>query len=444
MPDTTTTTTNVEDEKMSTTFATEVDAAFMLQTPRGGRLILYIIILLVSAALVWSWYAEIDDVIKSQGKIIPSSHVQEIQNLEGGILKEILVQEGQAVIKGQPLLLLENVQFSAELQKNKLKAAGMEVAMQRLSAEATGKEVDFPKEMAATYPEIVAIQLRLAKSRQENLESKINVLELEREQKEKVLAQLEQKLRSAQTKLTLEKEELAKLKPLINTGAVSEMEILQARQRLAEAQAEKDNATLAIPETRSAIKQADEQIRETAIDFREQADQEYNKILVEYRSLVAFQKSVEDKVNRTSILSPVHGTVKKIYIDTIGGTIRPGMTMMEIVPLDDTLLVETKVVPKDIGFIRQGQKAKVKLSAYDFAVYGGLEGTVERVSADSITDDKGRTFFIIVVSIPQNYVGQEEDNLLIIPGMQAEVDVVVTRRKLIDYILRPLLKAKYE
>lgn len=424
-------------------FVSDIEAAVLLQSPRGGRLILYVIVLLAASALAWSWFAEVDDVIKGQGKIIPSSHLQQIQNLEGGVLKEIVAKEGQVVKKGDTLMVLDDIQFSAELEKNALEAIGLQAAIERLSAEAQGKDPVFSEELSKRYPGIVSEQRALAKSRQENLQNQIDVLVFARQEKEEELEQLTNKLASAKIKYQLAMEEKSKIEPMLKSGAVSEMEVLRAKQKVADAKAEMTDATFAIPAVKTAILEAKERIDQAVTDFKQKARQELNDILPKYKGLVALQKSLQDKVARTGVKSPVHGTVKKIYIDTIGGTVRPGMTLMEIVPLDDKLLVETKVTPKDIGFIRHGQKAKVKLSAYDFAVYGGLNGEVERVSADSITDEKGRTYFIINVSIPDNYVGNKEDNLHIIPGMQAEVDVVVTRRKIIDYVLRPLLKSKY-
>jgi len=268
-------------------------------------------------------------------------------------------------------------------------------------------------------------------------------LQLTKKEKQAILEQLKQKLSNAKNKYKLALEELGKLKPLLKSGAVSEMEVLHSRQSVGEAKTEMDDAMLAIPETEAIILEAQGRLDQAVSDFREKAREEMGELITKSKALLAVQRSLEDRVERTIIKSPVHGTVKKTYVDTVGGTIRPGMTMMEIVPLGEKLLIETKIPPKDIGFIRHNQKAKVKLSAYDFAVYGGLDGTVQRVSADSITDDKGRTFFIVNINIPQNYVGDKEDNLHIIPGMQAEVDVVVTRRKIIDYVLRPLLKSKY-
>lgn len=426
-----------------TAFASDLQAAFMLQSPRGGRLILYTIVLFVTCAVVWAWFAEVDDVVKGQGKVIPSSHLQQIQNLEGGVLQEVLVKEGQVVEQGDTLIVLDDIQFSSELEKNALETIGFEAAMERLSAESQGKEPEFSSTLNSQYPSLVQEQLTLSKSRQENLQNQIDVLNFAKREKEQELEQLTQKRESAKEKYELALQELNTIEPMLDSGAVSEIEVLRARQKVAEAKSDMTDATYAIPGVKTAILEANERIEQAITDFREKAQQELNEIIPKYKGLMALQKSLQDKVERTGIRSPVHGTVKKIYVDTIGGTIRPGMTMMEIVPLDDNLLVETKVPPKDIGFIRQGQKAKIKLSAYDFAVYGGLDGKVERVSADSITDDKGRTFFIINVSIPQNYIGQRADNMLIIPGMQAEIDVVVTRRNILDYVLRPLLKSKY-
>lgn len=424
-------------------YVSDVQAMILLQSPRGGRLILYVIIAFVLSALTWAYFAQIDEVIKGQGKIIPSSKVQQIQNLEGGILKEVLVMEGQVVQKGVSLLLLEDIQFSAELQKNSYEAISMQAAIERLNTEALGVKLEFSQNLEENYPDLVAQQRRLAKVRAENLQNQIDVLVLTKKEKEANLAQLKQKLVNAKRKYELATKEYNTLAPLLRNRAVAEIDVLRAEQKVAEAKSIMDDAIYVIPETQTAILEVQERIDQTVTGFNEKARGEIADLVAKSKGLLALQKSLQDKVSRTVIKSPVHGTIKKNYVDTVGGTIRPGMTMMEIVPLDDKLLVETKIAPKDVGFIRVGQKAKVKLSAYDFAVYGGIEGKVARVSADSITDDKGKTYFVIMVSIPQNFIGELKDKHLVIPGMQAEVDVVVTKRRLIDYLLRPLLKSKY-
>lgn len=424
-------------------FVSDVQAAMMLQSPRGGRLILYVICAVVFLALVWSWLARIDDVVKGQGQVVPSTHVQEIQNLEGGVLEAILVSEGQKVREGERLISLDKVQFGADLEKNAQEVADYAVALERLKAEASGDALIFSMEIARQYPEIIAQQRALYDSRMTNLNNQLNVLELAKKEKEQQLEQLAKKLESAEERLQLAILEQRKVEPLLATGAVSEIEVIQIKQRVSDARAAVNESKFAIPELKSSISEAQKRIDQARSDFRAGVQKEINEITPRYSGLLAQQKSLTDKVERTDLRSPVHGTVKKIYVDTVGGTVRPGMTLMEIVPLDSRLIVQGKVAPKDIGFIRSGQRATVKLSAYDYSVYGGLEGTVESVSADSITDQKGRTFFVIDVAIPHAYMGQPEDNLKIIPGMQAEIDIVVVKRRILDYLLRPLIKAKY-
>ncbi len=424
-------------------YINDVQAAILLQSPRGGRLILYVIILFSITALVWSWFAEIDDVIKGQGRVVPSSHIQQIQNLEGGVLKEVLVNEGQIVKKGENLAIIDDIQFSAELERNALDTISYQAAIERLTAESQGREIQFSEELVMGYPNLVQEQTSLAKSQSDNLQNQIDVLQYSKKEKEQELNRLKKKLESSREKYELALQELNTLAPMLESGAVSVMEILRTKQKVAQEKSDMIEATFAIPATETAVLEAKERMDQAVTDYQERSQRELNEIIQKYKGLLAIQKSLQDKVERTAIRSPVYGTIKKIFVDTLGGTIRPGMTIMDIVPLDDTLLIETKVSPKDIGFIRQNQEAKVKLSAYDFSTYGGLEGKVERVSADSITDDKGRTFFIINVSIPQNHIGKKEDNLIVIPGMQAEVDVVVTKRRIIDWVLRPILKSKY-
>jgi adhesin transport system membrane fusion protein len=424
-------------------FINDIQHAIMLQTPRGGRLILYTIVLLVTAVLIWGWFATIDEVIKGMGKVIPASHVQKIQNLEGGILDKLYVREGQLVNAGDKLLDLRDLQFSSTAHKNKIEINSLQAQVTRLNAEAYDAKLEFSEKLVNNFPAMVQEQHELYSKRKVELSRHVDQLKSQHEQKQDELKKMRRELENAAETYAMSKKEYNLMAPLVKKGAASPVELLHAKQTMHEAKSKMDSAELAIPGLGKEIKEAAQAIEQANSEFQSKALAERNELLTKLKEAKAERESLQDKVNRASVRSPVKGVVKKINIDTIGGTIQPGMVMMEIVPLNDTLLIETKIRPKDIGFIRPGQEAKVKLTAYDFSIYGGLEGTVDRVSADSITDQKGRTFFRVMVKINQAYLGTRDDPLPIIPGMQAEVDIVLAQKNVLMYIFKPLLKSRY-
>jgi len=424
-------------------FVNDVQNAILLQTPRGGRLILYMVALLVLVSVVWAYYATLDEVIKGMGKVIPASHVQKIQNLEGGILEKLHVQEGQLVDTGDLLLELRDIEFAATAQKNWIELSDLQAQVSRLNAEANDSPLKFSDKLLQKFPAMVQEQQELFAKRKTDLGKQIEVLQLERDEKEDELKKLKRELVNDQESYKLSKKEYDLMAPLVQQGAASPVELLHAKQTMHTAKSKEDAARLGIPQLEKEIEGKTRTIDKAYSEFQSKALSERNALLTKLKGAQTERKFLLDKVDRTAVHSPVKGVVMKINVDTIGGTIQPGMVMMEIVPLNDALLIETKIKPKDIGFIRQGQKAKVKLTAYDFAVYGGLEGTVEQVSADSITDQKGRTYFKVMVKINQSYLGSKEDPLPIIPGMQAETDIVLAQKNVLMYIFKPLLKSKY-
>jgi adhesin transport system membrane fusion protein len=399
--------------------------------------------LLVTVAVTWAWFATIDEVVKGMGKVVPASHVKKIQNLEGGILDKLLVSEGQLVDKGDLLLELRDLQFASTAQKNLIEVNSLQAQIVRLNAEAYGAPLEFPAELEAKVPAMIQEQHEMYAKRKVDLAKHVEQLQSRHDQKQDELKKMQQEMANAREAHQMSKKEYNLLAPLVKSGAASPMELLHAKQAMHEAKSKLDEAKLAIPSLKKEIKEAAQAIEQANSEFQSKALTERNELLVKLKEAKTERESLLDKVNRAAVRSPVKGVVKKINVDTIGGTIQPGMVMMEIVPLGDNLLIETKIRPKDIGFIRPGQEAKVKLTAYDFSIYGGLEGTVDRVSADSITDPKGRTYFKVMVKINQTHLGSEDNPLPIIPGMQAEVDIVLAQRNVLMYIFKPLLKSKY-
>ncbi|MBU1295911.1 MAG: HlyD family type I secretion periplasmic adaptor subunit [Gammaproteobacteria bacterium] len=423
-------------------YLTDRNAALMLKTPRGGRIILWVIFIFVAAALVWANYTALDEVTVGEGKVIPSSQVQQIQNLEGGILKEINAKVGQVVDSGQVLMTIENTEALSSLREQQAESINLKVRATRLQAESYGLEPKFDPEIMKDYPLVVKRELDLYNNRLESLRTNQVGFQQQIEQKKQEIVELQAKLENLKQSYAFSKEELALTRPAFEQGAVSRVELLQLERQVNQLQGDLEATQLAIPRARSALKEAQSKLSEGEAKFRADAQEDLTGVKSKLDQLRESNVSLEDKVSRTQVRSPVKGIVKQIQINTVGGVIKPGMNLLEIVPFEDSLLIEAKVRPENIGFIKPDLSAVVKLSAYDFAIFGGLHGIVENISADTILDEEGNSFYLVRVRTDKNYLGAEQAPLPVIPGMQATVDIITGKKTLLDYLLKPILKAK--
>ena len=423
-------------------YLSDRNAALMLKTPRGGRIILWVIFLFIMTALVWAYYTSLDEVTVGEGKVIPSSQVQQIQNLEGGILKEINAKVGQVVNAGQILMTIENTEALSSLREQQAEFINLQARASRLQGESYGMTPVFDEDLRTNYPSVVNREMDLYDNRLESLRTNQAGFEQQIEQKKQEIVELQAKLDNLKQSYEFSKEELALTRPAFEQGAVSRVELLQLEREVNQLQGDLEATQLAIPRARSALKEAQSKLDESVAKFRADAQEELTNVRSKLDQLREASVSLEDKVSRTQVRSPVKGIVKQIQINTVGGVIKPGMNLMEIVPIEDSLLIEAKVRPENIGFIKPDLPAVVKLSAYDFAIFGGLEGTVENISADTILDEEGNSFYLVRVRTDKNFLGSDDAPLPIIPGMQASVDIITGKKTLLDYLLKPILKAK--
>ena len=423
-------------------FLSDRNAALMLKTPRGGRIILWCVFLFVICALIWAQYTELDEVTVGDGKVIPSSQVQVIQNLEGGILKEINTHVGQSVEAGDLLMTIENTEALSTLRERQIEEINLQARAARLYAEANNVTPDFPAEIKENYPEVIAREKNLYQNRYTSLLANQSIFEQQIEQRKQEIIEQEAKLRNLQSSYELASEELRLTRPAFEQGAVSRVELLQLERQVNQLQGELEATRLALPRARSALLEAQTKLEESNAKFRAEAQEQLTEVRAQLDQIREASVSLEDKVNRTMVKSPVKGVVKQIQVNTVGGVIKPGMNLMEVVPIEDSLLIEARVKPEDIGFIKPNLPAVVKLSAYDFSIYGGLDASVENISADTILDEEGNSFYVVRVRTDRNYLGSEESPLPIIPGMQASVDIITGKKTILDYILKPIFKAK--
>jgi len=364
-----------------------------LQNPKQfSHLILWFTAFLIVLAILWASFAKVDEVTRGTGKVIPSSQVQIIQNLEGGIIQKIFVMEGQVVKKGQILAQLDPTRSQAAYDEDRLKFLGLQTKIARLTAEMNNKPFIPPAALAKAVPDIVNNEMALYNSRKSQLQQ-------------------------LQNNRDLAVKELNMTKPLVAEGAASDVEVIRLERQVSDLNGQMD-------------------------DFKSKGLAELSEAKTQYDGTQQSMFANLDRLKRTTVLSPVKGIVKQIKITTVGGVSQPGADIMEIVPLEDTLLIESQIAPKDIGFIHIGQKATVKIAAYDYSIYGGLEGTVEQISADTITDEKGNSFYLIRVRTGQNYLGTKEHALYIIPGMTATTEILTGKKSIMHYILKPIMKAK--
>ncbi len=424
-------------------FMDDTTAAILMQTPRGGRTILWMVFLIIVLAFVWAAWAELDEVTKGMGKVIPSSQVQVIQNLEGGILSALFVNDGDAVEKGQVLLRIDDTRFSSSLRETQLQVWALKAKAARLQAETESRAFEVPAGMAQDYPSLVEQELGLYQSRQRELQTNRAILSEQVEQIRQEITELKVKSSRLERSLMLVNKELSLSKPLLEAGAISKVEILRLEKEVSELEGELEATRLAIPRMNSRLKEAEQKVSEIQFRFSNEAHAELNEVLAELSQLQETSIALEDRVTRTAVRSPVKGTVKQVMINTLGGVIQPGMELIEIVPREDSLLIEAKVGPKDIAFLHPGQKAIVKLTAYDFAVYGALEGKVEHISADTLKEEhEEESYYLVRVRTDKTDLGTQEKALPIIPGMQAEIDILTGKKSVLEYLFKPILRAK--
>lgn len=411
--------------------------------PSSSRKLIHLILVLVTVLIVWSAYAEIDELVRGQGKVIPSKQLQLVQNLEGGILTELLVQEGQRVDKGQILLKLDDTQFNSKFQERIQTVLAVKANIARLRAELAGDDtITFSTELKQSVPEVIAEQSRLFTHRKEQLNSSQALIDLQIKQEKQSLAKAEFDGQQAQRQLALATKELDILRPLLKEGVVSEMEILRAEKEALKAQGEVSGLKFAIPKYETAIEELNNKRKQLRINFNTETQTELGEYLDQLALISQTSGALEDRLERTQVRSPVNGTVKQIMLNTLGGVVQPGMDLISIVPLEDSLLIETKIRPSDIARLYPGQRAMVKFTAYDFTIYGGLEAELVHISADSISHDKDESFYLVRVKTYRNNLGSEDNPLPIIPGMVAEVDIITGKKTLLSYLLKPILKAK--
>ena len=424
-------------------FMNALSEAILRKTPSKIRLILFFWFIVIIGFIIWASFTTVNEIVRGKGQVIPSGKNQSVQNLEGGIVEKIFVKEGDYVKKGEPLVKIKNQKSLSYLEATKAKILGYEIKIKRLQAEANGNDkLVYSNEILKKAPEIVKNELSLFKSDKKELNSKISELKEKLIQKKHELENAKISLKLLKNSLNIINKELQMTIPMVKQGVKSKMELYKLQRQVNEIKNKFESTKHSIPKLQSEIKEIKDRIDTLKIRYQNDAKNKLTDAITEYLSLKAQLKSYKDTVKRTIIKSPINGVIKKLYVNTIGEVVKPGGNIAEIVPVNDNLLIKTKVKPRDIGFLYPGQKAIIKFSAYDYTIFGNMEGKVVLISPDTEEDRKGNVFYIVYIKTDKNYLEKNGKKLKIKPGMTANVDIVTGHKTVMDYILKPILKTK--
>lgn len=408
------------------------------------RPIAWPIMAMLAGLLTWSYFSELDEFSVAPGKIVTMGNIKVIQHLEGGIIQEIFVAEGDTVKEGATLLQLDLGTTSLNKDELQVRLDSDLIQRSRLVAEAEGKDLAVPADLAKRRPAIAASARQAYEARKRELTSTLQVMREQKRQRELEVDELESKRRAVTRNFNLAKERLAMSKSLLSEGLQAKMAHLQLEAEVESLEGEAKTLETSMPRVRAAVSEVNERLREVEQRFRREAQDEISKIEQSLARTGELMAQATSQGQRAEIKSPIGGVVKNIRYHTIGGVVKPGEPIMEIVPVGDALVVETKLAPTDRGYVTEGQRALIKISTYDYARYGGLEGKVVRVAPDSSADEKGVPYFRVMVKPDKTFLGRVEGSLPISPGMEATVDIHTGTRTVMDYLVRPVLKLRHE
>jgi membrane fusion protein, adhesin transport system len=413
--------------------------AYVEQQPLRARTLLYIVALIVIALVVWAAFAKIDEVTRGEGKVIPSRQIQVMQSQDGGIVTEIHTRAGDVVEAGQLLVRLDQTRSESNLRENQAEFQALSVRAARLGANLARADFIVQPAWLDQVPGIVEQELALYESSMAQLNLQRQIAEEQLEQRQQELAEVSARSRQLSRSLDFSQQELNVTRPMVSSGAVSQVEILRLEREVNQLSGEFEQSGAQIKRISSAIQEAQRRLSEVEVEYENTVREELTNTIARMNGLREAGLGLSDRVRQTEVRSPVKGTVKRLYHNTIGGVVLPGKEVVEVVPLDDTLLVEVRIRPKDIAFLIPGQEALVKLTAYDFVVYGGLEGAVEFIGADTIMDDEGIPFYEVHVRTKEPGFGED---MPIMPGMTVQVDILTGKKTILAYLMKPVLRAK--
>jgi len=414
----------------------------MGQIRRASLFMLWAIAGFFVLMFIWIAFAEVDNVTRAEGRVIPSAKLQVIQNLEGGIVAEILVKQGQTVKAGDKLVGLSALQYDGDMKARYQQIYGLEARAARLLALANGQQPKFPKSVVDSAPDLMSVEMATFLSKTLEQESQMAVLSAQLDQKTRELDESKISLLATRKSLELGREERATVARLVERGLEPRLELVRIDRSFAEQEGRADIAAVTIERLRGAIVELGARKDTMVRQLRSEALNELNRTMAELAALRQGMPAMADKVARTDIKSPMNGIVNRVFVSTLGGIVRPGDPIVEVVPGDDQLVVEALVLPKDIGFVKLGQLARVKVTAYDYSIFGAMDGMVKNISADAVPNEKGEAFFQVKIETKTRAIEAIDKKLPIMPGMQAQIDIITGKKTILQYLSKPIVAMK--
>ena len=409
------------------------------QVKRASLFMLWTIAAFFIVMFVWIAVAEVDTVTRADGRVIPSAKLQVIQNLEGGIVAEILVKQGQVVQAGDSLVALSSLQHEGDMKSRYQQLLGLEARAARLVALANGRQPQFPQSVMDTAPDLMAVEMATFLSKTLEQESQLAVLSAQMDQKARELDEAQIALISTRKSLEMAREERTTVARLVERGLEPRLELLRIERAYSEQEGRADISVVTIERLRSANKELAARKDAMVRQMRSEALNELNRTMAELAAIKEGMPALADKVARTHIKSPMNGIVNRVFVNTVGGIVRPGDPIVDVVPSDDQLVVDAMVTPKDIGFVKIGQPARVKVTAYDYSIFGALDGTVKSISADAVPNEKGEAFFQVRIETKTRAIEAIDKKLPIMPGMQAQIDIITGKKTILKFLSKPIV-----
>lgn len=425
-------------------YANDIRDVIQTKPPRYTTNVIRIGLVLFLAMLAWAYFATLEEVTRGDGRVVPSRQIQVVQAPDRGIVEKIFVREGDIVEEGQPLIEIDDTTFSSQLGEIRQRRWALMARVARLDSEADQRALKFPELLASEAPGLIAEEENVYRDKKASLDNELRVLQNQASQREQEYQELLAKQTKLEAVIEIMKREVEIKQKLYDRKVLPEIEFLQLQRQLKESEGELAITKASVRRAEAAREEARERSSSAVATFVSEASQQLAEARGELAVINETLKGAADRVRRTELVSPVKGIINKLNITTIGAVVQPAADLVEIVPLEDTLLIEAQIRPKDVAFLHPGQKAQVKITAYDFSVYGGLEGNLERISADTTEDEEGNRFFRVMIRTDKNHLGPDTEPLPIIPGMVASIDILTGEKTVLDYILKPIKKVRDE
>lgn len=424
--------------RYSADWVSEAEWAHISQAPLKAKTLLYSMVCIFAILLMWAAFAPLDEIARGEGKVVPSQQLQTIQSLDGGLVTDILVKEGDVISAGQTILKVDATRVSANLAETTSQYLALSAEVARLNALIQERIPQFPSELAVAAPDRLKHEMYLYETSKAELDELLAMQSQQQQQKQQELNEALAALAQYQQTFKLTQQELSVTRPLLESGAVSSIDILRLERAVATAKGEANRAAANVARAQSSVREAENKLSEVRLNMLNKWQNQLSDSKTKLAAHTEALAGLSDKVMRSDVKSPISGTVQRLHINTVGGVLTPGKDIVDLVPLNDLLVIEAKLPPKDIAFVKLDQQATIKFTAYDFSVFGALQATVSHISADTITDEKDNTFYVVRLTTKSRF---RDGSLNILPGMTVQVDILTGKKTVLSYILKPISKA---